>query len=72
LKAVNVERLISAVRLLRDSANHEAAPFVAAWKQPIEEFDTHPVQVDDSDIAADLSLLDPALSRSTFTRPGEP
>lgn len=32
LAAVNIERLISAVRLLVDVKDHEAAPFVAAWK----------------------------------------
>ena len=32
LQAVNIERLISALRLLQDSQAHEAAPFVAAWK----------------------------------------
>lgn len=31
LQAVNIERLISALRLLADAANHEAAPFVI-WK----------------------------------------
>lgn len=31
LQAVNIERLISALRLLADAANHEAAPFVT-WK----------------------------------------
>ncbi|WP_213816127.1 SIR2 family protein [Glaciihabitans sp. dw_435] len=32
LTAVNVERLISALRLLRNSRDHEVAPFVASWK----------------------------------------
>lgn len=32
LGAVNIERLISALRLLQDAKNHEVAPFVANWK----------------------------------------
>ncbi|WP_442577138.1 hypothetical protein ACSBPH_08405 [Microbacterium sp. F51-2R] len=32
LQAVNIERLISALRLLQDSRTHEVAPFVGAWK----------------------------------------
>lgn len=32
LQAVNIERLISALRLLQDPKNHEVAPFVASWK----------------------------------------
>lgn len=32
LAAVNIERLISALRLLQSAKNHEAAPFVASWK----------------------------------------
>ena len=32
LQAVNIERLISALRLLENSAEHEVAPFVANWK----------------------------------------
>jgi hypothetical protein len=51
LSAVNVERLVSAVRLLRDRATHEAAPFVATWKKAIEEVDSHPISVSDSDLA---------------------
>jgi hypothetical protein len=33
LTAVNIERLISAVRLLQNRVDHEASPFVSAWKQ---------------------------------------
>lgn len=32
LEAVNIERLISAIRLLQDVESHEAAPFVLSWK----------------------------------------
>lgn len=51
LKAVNVERLISAVRLLRDRRTHEAAPFVAGWKASIEEVDEHPISIADRTFA---------------------
>ncbi|MGA1813715.1 SIR2 family protein [Frondihabitans sp. 4ASC-45] len=33
LSAVNIERLVSAVRLLQNRETHEAAPFVGTWKQ---------------------------------------
>lgn len=33
LQAVNIERLISALRLLQNADEHEVAPFVASWKQ---------------------------------------
>lgn len=32
LEAVNIERLISALRLLQNSGDHEVAPFVSTWK----------------------------------------
>lgn len=32
---VNIERLISALRLLRGREGHEAAPFVSSWRDPI-------------------------------------
>lgn len=32
LQAVNIEKLISAVRLLRSRQDHEVMPFVASWK----------------------------------------
>lgn len=32
LQAVNIERLISALRLLQNADEHEVAPFVASWK----------------------------------------
>jgi hypothetical protein len=35
LQGVNIERLISALRLLADRENHEAAPFVQAWRDPV-------------------------------------
>lgn len=50
LSAVNVERLVSAVRLLRDRRTHEAAPFIAAWKAAIEDVDDHPLPISDSDL----------------------
>ena len=35
LEAVNIERLISALRLLQEVENHEAAPFVLNWKASV-------------------------------------
>lgn len=42
LDAVNVERLVSAVRLLSERRTHEAAPFVASWRASVEEVDSRP------------------------------
>ncbi|KFF58194.1 hypothetical protein JF66_20390, partial [Cryobacterium sp. MLB-32] len=50
LSAVNVERLVSAVRLLRDRRTHESAPFVAAWRASVEEVDDHPLPLTDADL----------------------
>lgn len=50
LSAVNVERLVSAVRLLRDRRTHESAPFVAAWRGSVEEVDDHPLPLTDRDL----------------------
>jgi hypothetical protein len=47
LSAVNVERLVSAVRLLRDRRTHEAAPFVDSWRGSVEEVDDHPLPLND-------------------------
>ncbi|SDD03549.1 SIR2-like domain-containing protein [Microbacterium enclense] len=38
LAAVNVETMISAIRLLRDRDAHEAAPFVAGWRPGVSAF----------------------------------
>jgi hypothetical protein len=38
LTAVNIETLISAVRLLQDRDHHEVAPFVAAWSAALSNF----------------------------------
>lgn len=38
LRAVNVETLISAVRVLQDREGHEVAPFVAAWASSLSNF----------------------------------
>jgi hypothetical protein len=56
LTAVNVERLVSAVRLLRDRSDHEVTPFVAEWLRVIQEIDSHPLSVSDSDLEKTLSL----------------
>lgn len=56
LTAVNVERLVSAIRLLRDRRTHEAAPFVAAWRPSIEQIDDHPLPIEDSELQQDFGL----------------
>lgn len=56
LSAVNVERLISAVRLLRDRRTHEAAPFVAAWRPSIDQVDDHPLPIEDSELQKDFGF----------------
>lgn len=56
LQAVNVERLISAVRLLAGRRDHEAAPFVATWKNAIEEVDGHALSVDDHELEKNVSF----------------
>nr|WP_154923552.1 SIR2 family protein [Microbacterium testaceum] len=38
LTAVNIETLISAVRLLQDRDHHEVAPFVSAWSAALSDF----------------------------------
>lgn len=50
LTAVNVERLVSAVRLLRDRRTHEAAPFITSWRGSIEDVDDHPIPLRDRDL----------------------
>ncbi|QNE35863.1 SIR2 family protein [Leifsonia shinshuensis] len=50
LNAVNVEKLFSAVRLLRRRDTHEAAPFVPSWKPSVERADHHPVTVSDREL----------------------
>ena len=38
LASVNIETLISAVRLLRDRDHHEVSPFVASWSPALSDF----------------------------------
>ncbi|MGJ9406344.1 SIR2 family protein [Nesterenkonia aurantiaca] len=40
LYGVNIERLVSALRLLQERNNHEAAPFVSLWKEGVRGFQT--------------------------------
>ena len=56
LSAVNVERLVSAIRLLRDRRVHEAAPFVSSWRPVIEDVDEHPLEVTDAELREHLAL----------------
>ncbi len=39
LGAVNVERMFSAIRLLRTRRTHEAAPFISGWKRSVDGLD---------------------------------
>lgn len=55
LAAVNVEHLVSAVRLLRDRASHEAAAFVT-WRPSVEEVDSHTLTVRDDDLSKHISF----------------
>lgn len=56
LSAVNVERLVSAIRLLRDRRSHEAAPFVSSWRPAVEAVDAHPLAVTDGQLREHLAL----------------
>lgn len=38
LEGVDIERLVSALRLLQQRQNHEAAPFVSLWKEGVRGF----------------------------------
>lgn len=44
LDAVNIEKLISAVRLLQSRESHEVAPFVASWKPGALSFGSPTIQ----------------------------
>lgn len=46
LTAVNIETLISAVRLLRAREDHEVAPFVASWVPSLSNFDSSDLPAD--------------------------
>ncbi|WP_341977801.1 SIR2 family protein [Microbacterium sp. LWO13-1.2] len=56
LSAVNVERLVSAIRLLRDRRTHEAAPFITSWRPSLENVDAHPLAITDSDLRKHFTL----------------
>lgn len=43
LTAVNIETLISAVRLLQDRDRHEVAPFVSAWSAAVSDFPSNDI-----------------------------
>lgn len=55
LASVNVEKLVSAVRLLAARSEHEAAPFVS-WRPAIEEVDRHSHPDRDSELAKTVYL----------------
>ena len=54
LTAVNVETLISAVRLLQNRDSHEVAPFVAAWSPALSNFDSGEIPPQPGDKIADV------------------
>lgn len=56
LNAVNIETLISAVRLIRARDSHEVAPFVASWSPALSNFDSGEIPSDPGDkIASAIS-----------------
>lgn len=52
---INVEKMFSAIRLLRSRLEHEASPFLSSWLPGVEAFDTHPVSSRDNDISRAIS-----------------
>jgi len=63
LAAVNVEKLFSAVRLLRSKSTHEAAAFVDTWKPAIAHFDSSRSRITDRDLAR---AIDASTGRGPF------
>jgi hypothetical protein len=64
--AVNIETLISAVRLLKDRDSHEVAPFVASWAPALSTFGS--ASVSDSHGAAIIKAIEQAIGgRSGFS-----
>lgn len=53
LEAVNIERLISALRLLQEVESHEAAPFVLSWKPSVHNLGSSNFQSSDFGRAGD-------------------
>lgn len=66
LEAVNIERLISALRLLQEVENHEAAPFVLSWKPSVHNLGSSNFQSSDFGRAGDRLVQ--ALSTSSQGR----
>ncbi|GAP61266.1 conserved hypothetical protein [Arthrobacter sp. Hiyo1] len=52
---INVEKMFSAVRLLSERAEHEAAPFVSSWLPGVEGVDAHPVESLDREIIESIT-----------------
>jgi len=70
LESVNIERLISALRLLQQVESHEAAPFVLTWKAGVagfgqESFEASSFGTDGENLAK--SLADNLVSRRAFS-----
>jgi hypothetical protein len=53
--ALNVERMFSALRLLKTRSDHEASPFVTAWLPSVEAFDDHPVPSSGSSVVGEIA-----------------
>ncbi|MHC6219479.1 SIR2 family protein [Arthrobacter sp. MMS24-S77] len=53
--ALNVERVFSAIRLLQNRSDHEAAPFVSTWLPSVEAFDSHPVPSSDANLVQEMN-----------------
>lgn len=51
---LNVETLVSAVRLLQNRDSHEVAPFVAAWSPALSDFDSEEIPAQPGDKIADV------------------
>ncbi|WP_130013913.1 SIR2 family protein [Serinicoccus sediminis] len=70
LEAVNIERLISALRLLQEVEGHEAAPFVMTWKPSVHSLGSPTFTGSDLGRAGDrlMEALSPSSSgrRSAF------
>jgi len=63
LDAVNIETLISALRLLGRREDHEAAPFVEGWRDPV--FRSGQLLVDERSADRLLDALDKATAQET-------
>jgi hypothetical protein len=61
---LNIERVVSSIRLLADRRRHEAAPFVRSWTASLEEVDRENVS------GATASRLHRAVAENILTTHG--